>query len=260
VSFELQDWAIDLEIPCGRSSPFTSNDKVLLIYMCRLENEDGYSWPSQNYLARKTGMARRTINKRLLKWEELGLISSDEGWVGSSGYIGKQYIIKKQAWLTIIRKLNKSVTSSHISVTASHSTDNERVVTSDHSGVLPEITPPCDEGLHNNLDNNLIHNPNIITDAKKIDGNISASKRERNLTKEEKIFVSRLTNAYFDYFNQQESAIRNQLPSYTKLEEILTSFTAGNDRSEAAWRKLDLGLPTPQTVMTKPNKHEKKRI
>ena len=77
MSFELQDWAIYLEIPCGRSSPFTSNDKVLLIYMCRLENEDedGYSWPSQDYLARKTGMARRTI-QRLLRWEELGLISS----------------------------------------------------------------------------------------------------------------------------------------------------------------------------------------
>ena len=176
--------------------------------MCRLENEDGYSWPSQNYLARKTGMARRTINKRLLKWEELGLISSDEGWVGSSGYKGKQYIIKKQAWLTIIRKLSEAVTSSHISVTASHSADNERVVTSDHSGVLPEITPPCDEGLHNNLDYNLLDKPNLIKGANKIDDNKSKPKRQRSLSIKEKIFVSQLTNAYIDHYKQQVSAAK----------------------------------------------------
>jgi len=253
VSFELQDWAIGLEIPCGRSSPFTSNDKVLLIYMCRLENEDedGYSWPSQDYLARKTGMARRTINQRLLRWEELGLISSDEGWVGSSGYKGKRYIIKKQAWVTFIRKLNKAVTTSHISVTASHSADIERVVTSDHSGVLPEITPPCDEGLHNNLDYNLINKPNINTEAKKFDDKKSKPKRQRSLSIKEKIFVSQLTNAYFDHYKQQEGAAKNHLPSYSKLEEILTNFTAGDERSEAAWERLDLGLPAPQKVLGK---------
>ena len=249
MSFELQDWAIDLEIPCGRNSPFTSNDKVLLIYMCRLENEDGYSWPSQNYLARKTGMARETINRHLLKWEELGLISSDQGWVGSSGYIGKHYIIKKQAWLTIIRKLSNAVTRSHISVTASHSSDNERVVTSDHSGVLPEITPHCDEGLHNNLDYNLIDKPNIIKGANKIDGSMSKPKRQRSLSIKEKIFVSQLINAYFDHYKQQEGAARSSLPSYSKLEEILTSFTAGDDRSKAAWERLNLGIPAPQQIM-----------
>lgn len=249
MSFELQDWAIDLEIPCGRSSPFTSNDKVLLIYMCRLENEDGYSWPSQNYLARKTGMARRTINKRLLKWEELGLISSDEGWVGSSGYVGKQYIIKKQAWVTILCKLSEAVTSSHISVTASHSADNERVVTSDHSGVLPEITPPCDEGLHNNLDYNLINKPNNIKGANKIDDNKSKPKRQRSLTSEESSFVDYLTYQYFNYFRRQDGAARNDLPSYKTLKEILTNFTASDDRSEAAWERLDLGFPAPQQIM-----------
>ena len=243
MSFELQDWAIDLEIPCGRSSPFTSNDKVLLIYMCRLENEDGYSWPSQNYLACKTGMARRTINKRLLKWEELGLISSEEGWVGSSGYIGKQYIIKKQAWLTIIRRLSKAVTRSHISVTASHSADNERVVTSDHSGVLPEITPPCDEGLHNNLNYNLINKPNIIRGANKIDGNMSFPKPQRSLTSREASIVEGLAH---QYQKRQREQNRNNGFSYLDLKEILAGFITGNDHSDAAWESLNLGIPAPQ--------------
>ena len=243
MSFELQDWAIDLEIPCGRSSPFTSNDKVLLIYMCRLENEDGYSWPSQDYLARKTGMARRTINQRLLRWEELGLISSDEGWLGSSGYIGKQYIIKKHAWLTIIRKLSKAVTSSHISVTARHSADTERVVTSDHSGVLPEITPPCDEGLHNNLDYNLINKPNIIKGANNIDGNMSFPKPQRSLTSREASIVEGLAH---QYQKRQREQNRNNDFSYLDLKEMLAGFITGNDQSAAAWERLNLGIPAPQ--------------
>lgn len=248
MSFELQDWAIDLEIPCGRSSPFTSNDKVLLIYMCRLENEDGYSWPSQNHLARKTGMARRTINMRLLKWEELGLISSGEGWVGSSGYKGKRYIIKKQAWVNLIRKLSKAVTRSHISVTASHSADNKRVVTSDHSGVLPEIIPPCDEGLHNNLDYNLINKPNIIKGANNIDGNMSFPKPQRSLTSREASIVECLAH---QYQKRQREQNRNNDFSYLDLKEMLAGFITGNDQSDAAWERLGLGLPAPQKVLGK---------
>ena len=217
--------------------------------MCRLENEDGYSWPSQNYLARKTGMARRTINKRLLKWEELGLISSEEGWVGSSGYIGKQYIIKKQAWVTILRKLSKTVTSSHISVTAGHSADNERVATSDHSGVLPEITPPCDEELHNNLDYNLINKPNIIKGANKIDGNMSFPKPQRSLTSKEASIVEHLI---FQYRRRQEKQTVYNDFSYLDLKEMLAGFITGNDQSAAAWERLNLGIPAPQKSDRKP--------
>lgn len=245
MSFELQDWAIGLEIPCGRSSPFTSNDKVLLIYMCRLENEDedGYSWPSQDYLARKTGMARRTINQRLLRWEELGLISSDEGWVGSSGYKGKRYIIKKQAWVTIIRKLSKAVTTSHISVTASHSADNERVVTTDQSGVLPEITPPCDEELHNNLNNNLTEKPNKDVVAGEVRDSQSPLPRKRLLKADEMAYVRRLADDYFEYYRDTDDT-----RSYRDYEDLLNAFMAEEDRSETAWHRLAPELLSPQKL------------
>ena len=145
MSFELQDWAIDLVIPCGRHSPFTSNDKLLLIYLCRLENDGGYSWASQSYLARKTGMHRPTINRRLLKWEELDLVRTQQGWIGSSGYAGKQYFIQKQAWIDCIKDLNRGVSSDDTSVLTSHNVTEERDVTIDDRGVLPTVTYPCDQ-------------------------------------------------------------------------------------------------------------------
>ena len=109
--------------------------------------------------------------------------------------------------------------------------------------------PPCVEGLHNNLDYNLIDKPNLIKGANKIDDNESKPKRQRSLSIKEKIFVSQLTNAYFNHYKQQKGAARSSLPSYSKLEAILTNITAGNDRNEAAWERLNLGLPAPQQVL-----------
>ena len=243
MSFELQDWAVDLVIPCGRHSPFTSNDKLLLIFMCRLENEDGYSWPSQSYLARKTGMCRPTINRRLLVWEDLDLIHSREGWIGSSGYAGKQYIIQKQAWLECIKDLNTGVASNDTSVLTGHNVSEERDVTTDDKGVLPVVTYPCDEELHNKVNNNLTEKPNKDIVAGEVRNSQSVLPRKRLLKADEMACVRRWADDYFEYYRDTDDT-----RSYRDFEQLLTTFMLGEDRSETAWHKLAPELLSPQKL------------
>ena len=243
MSFELQDWAIDLVIPCGRHSPFTSNDKLLLIYLCRLENEDGYSWPSQSYLARKTGMHRPTINRRLLKWEELDLVRSQEGWIGSSGYAGKQYIIQKQAWIECIKDLNRGVASNYTPVLTGHNVAEERGVTMDDKAVLPAVTYPCDEELHNNLNNNLTEKPNKDVVAGEVRDSQSSLPIKRLLKADEMAYVRRLADDYFEYYRDTDDT-----RSYRDYEDLLTAFMAEEDRSETAWHRLAPELLSPQKL------------
>jgi len=243
MSFKLQDWAIDLVIPCGRHSPFTSNDKLLLIYLCRLENEDGYSWPSQSYLALKTGMHRPTINRRLLKWEELELVRSQEGWIGSSGYAGKQYIIQKQAWIECIKDLNRGVASNYTPVLTGHNVAEERGVTIDDKGVLPAVTYPCDEELHNNLNNNLTEKPNKDVVAGEVRDSQSPLPRKRLLKADEMAYVRRLADDYFEYYRDTDDT-----RSYRDYEDLLNAFMAEEDRSETAWHRLAPELLSPQKL------------
>ena len=243
MSFELQDWAIDLVIPCGRHSPFTSNDKLLLIYLCRLENEDGYSWPSQSYLARKTGMHRPTINRRLLKWEELDLVRSQEGWIGSSGYAGKQYIIQKQVWIECIKDLNRGVASNYTPVLTGHNVAEERGVTMDDKAVLPAVTYPCDEELHNNLNNNLTEKPNKDVVAGEVRDSQSSLPIKRLLKADEMAYVRRLADDYFEYYRDTDDT-----RSYRDYEDLLTAFMAEEDRSETAWHRLAPELLSPQKL------------
>ena len=244
MSFELQDWAIDLVIPCGKHSPFTSNDKLLLIFMCRLENEDGYSWPSQSYLARKTGMCRPTINRRLLEWEGLDLIHSREGWIGPSGYAGKQYIIQKQAWIECIKDLNRGEASNDTSVLTGHNVTEERDVTIDDRGVLPTVTYPSNEELHNKLEYNLTEKPNKDIVAGEDKNGQSPLPRQRILNANEMAYVRRLADDYFDYYRNTDDK-----RSYHDYEQLLTAFMAGEDRSETAWQRLAPELLSPQELV-----------
>ena len=243
MSFELQDWAIDLFIPCGRHSPFTSNDKLLLIFMCRLENEDGYSWPSQSYLARKTGMCRPTINRRLLVWEGLDLIHSREGWIGTSGYAGKQYIIQKQAWIECIKDLNRGEASNDTFVLTGHNVAEERDVIIDDRGVLPTVTYPCDQELHNNLNNSLTEKPNKDIVAGEVGNRQSPLPRKRLLKADEMAYVRRLADDYFEYYRDTDDT-----QSYRDYEDLLTAFISLDDRSETAWYRLAPELLSPQKL------------
>ena len=244
MSFELQDWAINLIIPCGRHSPFTSNDKLLLIYLCRLENEDGYSWPSQSYLARQTGMHRPTINRRLLKWEELDLVRTQQGWIGPSGYAGKQYIIQKQAWIACIKDLNRGVASNDTSVLTGHNVVEARDVTTDDKGVLPTVTSPCDGELHNNLEHNLTEKPNKDIVAGEDKNGQSPLPRKRILKANEMAYVRRLADDYFDYYRNADDT-----RSYHDFTQLLTAFIAGEDRSEAEWHRRTPELLSPQELV-----------
>lgn len=244
MSFELQDWAINLLIPCGRESPFTSNDKLLLIYLCRLENEGGYSWPSQSYLARLTGMHRPTINRRLLKWEELDLIRSQEGWIGPSGYAGKQYIIQKQAWIDCIEVLNRGVSSNDTSVLTGHNVVEARDVTVDDKGVWPAVTSPCDGKLRNNLEYNPTEKPNKDIVADEVGNSQSPLPRKRLLRADELACVRRLADDYFDYYRNADHT-----RSYHDFKQLLTAFIAGEDRSEAEWHRRTPELLSPQELV-----------
>ena len=65
-------WAMKAETPDALS-------RWLLVVLADHTNEDGKCWPSQATLAKRTGMGRSTVNRKLEMLEEAGLISRVSG-------------------------------------------------------------------------------------------------------------------------------------------------------------------------------------
>ena len=69
-----------------------ASEKLLLILLAdHADDETGKCWPSQNYIARRSGLARSTINRTMKRLEGKGLIRiqhrfRDDGSQRSNAY------------------------------------------------------------------------------------------------------------------------------------------------------------------------------
>ena len=179
----------------------------------------------------------------MLVWEGLDLIHSREGWIGTSGYAGKQYIIQKQAWIECIKDLNRGVASNDTSVLTGHNVAEERDVIIDDRGVLPTVTYPCDQELLNNLNNSLTEKTNKDIVAGEVGNRQSPLPRKRLLKADEMAYVRRLADDYFEYYRDTDDT-----RSYRDYEDLLTAFISLDDRSEIAWYRLAPELLSPQKL------------
>lgn len=77
------NWAFEIELSA-------EDGKSVLIALANYADEDGFAWPSQETLARNTGLSERTIRRYILRLEELGYLKRQRRQKGmrrlSDGY------------------------------------------------------------------------------------------------------------------------------------------------------------------------------
>ena len=71
-----------------------SSEKLLLILLAdHADDETGKCWPSQNYIARRSGFSRSTINRTIKRLEGKGLIQIQHRFREDGGWRSNAYIV-----------------------------------------------------------------------------------------------------------------------------------------------------------------------
>lgn len=68
MSFEAMNWAFN-------QNDLASNVKFILVILADTADQDGETYVSQSYIARKAGLTRQNVNVALAKLQKSGLIS-----------------------------------------------------------------------------------------------------------------------------------------------------------------------------------------
>lgn len=104
-------------------APVKGADLLLLLAIADTANDDGYLWPAQTTLARKTRTARETVNRAVARFLRAGVLTRADLGPGREGW---------RLHVEHLDRLSEGVTTDH--------TPGDDLVTTDHRG--------CDDRSH----------------------------------------------------------------------------------------------------------------
>ena len=91
-----------------------ANEKLLLILLAdHADDETGKCWPSQNYIARRSGLTRATINRTMKRLEGKGLIRIQHRFREDGGNRSNTYIVMPGTRPPCAREAHPPVSQKH---------------------------------------------------------------------------------------------------------------------------------------------------